>query len=335
MAFPWIFDDNFESGTLTSGWDSETDTGSKLNIRHYTYLAKQDASKVGPIAPFRGAYIPEWDLGDTNDHTLIEGDIDVADGTTRYTRFYFFAGKDLTATADDTFAIYELQGAANAVEISVGLRITAASNKLEIGIGNTAPTVFTQIDRGKWYCVEVLHTNSSAAAGVGTLFLNGGQVATVTGLTNTVVARGVLGSQDTLSTTTGHFYIDQFVFDDLRIYPFKDRYPEQLTIYKSQTIAVGETDILNLTLTQGAGTDNVVKLWDTDRIDTLDEFGYVAHLYNLTASEPPIDLADVPMHFKRGVYVQISGTSPKVLIHIGCSQGYYSAGRIRQHGDVN
>lgn len=338
MAFPWIFDDNFESGT-NSGWDSETDTGSRLNIRHYTYLAKQDASLVGPIAPYRGAYCAEWDLGDTNDHVLIEGDIDIADGSTATVAFYLFIGNDFTATADDDFNIFEFQQAAGTNEGSIGLRIIAATNVVSIGIGDgTAPSSYVPLSpqRGKWIHVAATYKCSTTAVGTFTLFLDGAQVIALTTLTNAAaIGRGVLGTQDTLSTTTGHIYMDQFIFDDLRIYPFKDRYPEQLTIYKSQHIALGESEVLNLTLAQGAGTDNAVKLWDTDKGETTDEFGYVAHLYNLTASEPPIDLADVPMNFKRGVYAQVSGTSPKVLIHIGKSQGYYSAGRIRQHGNSN
>lgn len=334
MARPYIFEDNFEyNGAFTlGGWDSETDTGSLLNQRHYTFLARENVQVVGGIAPFRGAYCPEWNLGDTNDHTLIEGDIDIADTVTRYSRFYFFPGLDLRATADDTWNIYEVQGTANAIENAVGLRITAASGLLEIGVGNTAPTAFYPIQRGRWYCVELISNIQSGGTGTATLQIDGTQVAQVTTLTNTAVLRGVLGSQDTLATTTGHFYIDQFAFDDARIGPFKDRYPETILIYKSQHLALGQTDLLNVTLEQGAGTDNVLKIYDTDIADTTDEHSLVAWLYNLTASEPPIDLADVPVTVKRGVYVELSGTSPRALIHIGSSQGYYSAGRIRQHG---
>ena len=333
MARTYIFEDNFEWGTLTNGWDSETDVAGSLNSRHYTKLAREGVQEVGPIAPFRGAYVAEWNLqGDTSDHTLIEGDIDIADTVTRYTRFYFFAGFDLRATADDIFPIYEVQGTANAVEGCVGIRITAATQKIEIGCGSTAPTAFYEIKRGRWYCVELVSTIQTGGTGTSTLQIDGTQVATVTGITNTAVLRGVLGSQDTLTTTFGNFYIDQFAFDDLRIGPFADRYPETILIYTTQHIALGETDLLNVTLEQGAGTDNALKIYDTDRADTTDEHNLVAWLYNLTASEPPIDLADVPVCVKRGAYVVLSGTSPRALIHIGRSQGYRSAGRVRQHG---
>lgn len=334
MAFPYIFESNFEQGT-NGEWDSESDTGSKLSFPHYSQLARYDASVIGPIAPFRGAYAAEWDLGDTNDHTLIEGDIDIADGATRYLRFYLFLGKDLRCTADDTFPIFEHQGTANAVEASLGLRMTASTGTVEIGVGFTVPTVFaaSALQRGRWYCVELLTTISTGVSGLSTLFLDGSQVATITDLTNTAVLRGVLGSQDTTATTLGHIFIDQFAFDDTRLSPITDRYPEALMMTKSTHIAVGETEILNLTLIPGSGTNCVVKLYDTDVAYTADENNSPAMLMNLTASEPPIDLADVPMTFKRGAYAEISGTGTRVLSRIGRSMGYGSVGRIRDYGN--
>lgn len=334
MARPYIFEDNFETGGVTA-WDSETDVEGRLNIRHYSWLAREDVIKTGPIAPYRGAFVAEWNLGDTADHVLIEGDIDIADTTTAYSSFYFFAGNDLRATSTDTFNIYEVQGTANAVENCIGLRINGSTQLLEMGVGQTAPTAFTSsVVRGQWYFIEMVSVIQSGGTGTVTLFVDGTSRATVTTLTNTAVLRGVLGSQDTLSTTTGKYYIDQFAFDDASVKKFADRYPETILIYKSQHVALGESELLNVTLEQGAGTDNVLKIYDTDKADTSDEHNLVAWLYNLTASEPPVDLADVPVCVKRGAYVQLTGTSPRALIHIGKSQGYFSAGRIRQHGST-
>jgi hypothetical protein len=334
MSFPFIFDSNFEQGTNVE-WDSETDVENALNIRHYSRLAGYDTTAIGPIAPYRGAYVAEWDLqADTADHILIEGDIDIADTVTRYSRFYLFLGKDLRATADDTFNLYEVQGTANAVENAVGLRITAATQKVEIGVGKVAPTVFSAnpLVRGKWYCIELVSVIQTNGTGTGTIKVDGVQAAQVTTLTNTAVLRGALGVQDTLTTTLGHIFMDQYVFDDLAIGPYVDRYPESIMVLKSQHICVGDSELLNVTLLPGSGTDSVLKIYDTDVAYTSDETALVASLYNLTASEPPIDLADVPLAVKRGAYVFLSGTAPKALVRIGRSQGYQSVGRIRQHG---
>ena len=79
MSFPYIFHENFESGTKGS-FDTETDTGSLLDFPHYSVLAFDPNSMM----PYRGAYLLRNALGDTNDHTLTEGDIDIADGGTAY-----------------------------------------------------------------------------------------------------------------------------------------------------------------------------------------------------------------------------------------------------------
>lgn len=333
MARPYIFEDNFESGGV-GAWDSETDVELALNVRHYSWLAREDATKVGPIAPYRGAYVLEFDSkGDTADHVLIEGDMDIADTATGYAGFYLFLGKDLRGVTD-IFNIFELQGTVNAVEAAISLRITTGSDEVEIGVGQTAAATFSteKLQKGRWYHIGLKTLVSTGGVGTSELFVDGVSRHSIGTITNTAVLRGVLGIQDTLSTTLGHIYFDQFAFDDGQILPFSDRYPETILIYKSQHIALGQTDLLNVTLEQGAGTDNVLKIYDTDKANTTDEHNLVAWLYNLTASEPPIDLADVPVTVKRGAYVQLTGTSPRALIHIGSSQGYYSAGRVRQHG---
>ena len=333
MAFPYIFESNFEQGT-NGEWDSETDTGSKLNFRHYTYLAREDVAAVGPIAPWRGAYVAEWDLGDTNDHILIEGDIDIADQATRWTRFYLFLGKDLRGVTD-VFNIYEHQGTANAIECAISLKITTGADLVEIGLGQTSEAgsfSTKKLRKGQWYCLDLKTFIDTGTAGTSDLYVDGGLVASLTGLTNTAVARGVLGTQNTLSTTLGHIYMDRFAHDDTQLGPDRDRYPETIMISKSMHICLGESELLNVTLLPGAATDNTLTIYDTDKAETTVDNNVVALLYNLTSSEPPIDLADVPVRVKRGAYVALGGTNPRALVHIGRSQGYNSHGRVRQHG---
>lgn len=339
MALPYVFEENFELGTL-GGFDSETDAELILNFRHYSTLARYDATVIGPIAPWRGAYCMEINLGgDANDHTLIKAGV-VADTKTAIAGFYFFLGKNFTATADDTLNIFEFQSAA-AVEGVVGLRITAATGAVEIGTGKVAPTVFaTQpLTRGRWYCVELVTVVQTGGTGTSTVFLDGAQVAQVTTITNIALTTTAFGVRNALSTTSGHMFYDFFYLDDTGVEagatrrgPFRDRYPDTIYLSKSQHICLGQSDLLNVTLLQGAGTDNALKIFDTDAAEVTSESNIVAHLYNLTASEPPIDLADVPVMVKRGAFVQLSGTSPRALIHIGCSQGYGSKARIRQLG---
>lgn len=341
MAWPFVFESNFERGT-TAEWDSETtDTLNRLNIRHYSHLARYSTTLTGGIAPWRGAYCMEILLGgETDAHQLIEGDLNIADTETAWTRFYIFISKDFDATADDIFNIYEFNSAA-AVERAVSLRYTAATDVINIGIGKVAGTVWgTQnLERGRWYCVEATATIQTGGTGTGEVFLDGTSAAAITTLTDLAVTTGSLGTKNVAATTSGYLFFDQFVYDDLRIYPHSDRYPDVMQITKSQHICLGESELLNVTLINGNAATNVLKIYDTDEAIVTDDTNIVAHLHNLTALEPPIDLADVPVCVKRGAYVQLAvetadNTQPRALIHIGRSQGYRSHGRVRQHGAV-
>ena len=331
MSAPYIHEANFELGDF-SEFDSETtDTLNRLNVRHYSYLAREDATKVGPIAPYRGAFCMEIVCGgETDAHQLLEGAHDIADGTTRWARFALFIGNDFAATADDTFSLYEFRSAA-AVERAVGLRIVAATGEINLGIGEAVPTVFsaTALARGKWHWIEASALLSTIGSGTGAVYLNGSLVASISGLTDLAGTTGSLGTANVLSTTSGHLYFDLFTFDDVQNGPQLDRYPETVLLTASTHLGLGETELLNVTLLPA--TTSTLEIFDTDSAVTNDS-NLRAELYNLTADEPPIDLADVPICFKRGVYVRLTGADTRALIHIGRSQGYVSHGRVRQLG---
>ena len=332
MAFPWIFEENFELGTK-GDWSSTSDTGTLIDYPHYSTLVN---STVNFGAPYRGAYVMRINLsgGDTNDHTVTSTAIVCADAATVYTRFYMWVSRDFTASADDLFQLFEFQQAGGTVEGSLGMRITAATNLLEIGIGDgTAPSNYvTYHYRGKWVCVEQVYKVSTGGSGTYTLYLDGASVIALTSLTNAAaVGKGVLGTQDTLSTTTGWLLFDQFICDDARIYPISIRYPEQVLLTKSGHVFVGAGVIDNASLLSGGGTDNVLSLYDTDNAGVNDAFNVKLELKNVATGDI-VDPAGVPAAFQRGCFVQLSGTNPRAMINIHHAQGYWSEGRIKQHG---
>lgn len=277
-------------------------------------------------------------MGDTNDHTVTSTTIAIADAATRYFRFYLFPDASVTATADDTFNIFELQQAGGTVEVSLGMRITAASNLLEIGIGDgTAPTSFTPINRNKWICVELLATISTAGAGVVTLYLDGGQAITLTSQTHAAaIGQGVLGTQDTLSTTSGGLYFDQFVMDDARVYPINIRYPWQVPLSKSGHVFVGPGAIEGAELLSPiSGTS--MALYDTDSASSLDELSFVAYVSADGGSS-----VSGPLVFTRGCYAKLAGTNPYGLVHLVTTSQkpgmagplYYNPGAIKRYATL-
>lgn len=328
MSFPYTFEENFELGTK-GGFDTETDTGSLLDFVHYSKLVQIQGAPM----PYRGAYCVRNGLGDTNDHTLTEGAIDIADAGTGYVRFYLFVDSAMTATADDILNVFEFQQAGGTVEMALSMQITAATNLLEIGFGDgtVAGSFVTYPYRNKWVCVELLATVSTAGAGVATLFLDGTQVQTATSLTQAAaVGQGVLGTQNTLSTTTGAIYFDQFVFDDARIYPIPIRYPHSVLLTKSAHVFVGAGEAVNVSLLSGPNSDNVLSIYDTDVASTTSPFNVVTELKN-TAGGEVVDIASCPVRVQRGCFVELSGTNPRAMIEVGHAQGYWSSGRIKQH----
>lgn len=333
MGFPWIFEDNFESGDA-SAWDSESDTGGLLDFPHYATLAA--IPRMG--LPFRGAYCMRIACGDANDHTLTEGDMNIADTATASLRFYLFIAEDFAATVDDIFNIFEWQNTSSVVEACISLKITAATDVVEIQIadGTEASTGFTVITKGVWHAIEAINNTETNATGTLDLIVDGGTLTSLTSIDSAgAITHGVLGTQNTLSTTTGVLLFDQFVFDDAQVYPFDERFPRTVLVTKSQHVFVGNGRLENVTLLSGDTTvDNQVKVYDTDKADTNDASNIVVELRN-TAVKEIVDPAGMPVRVTRGAYVQISGTvetgGPRALVQIGAAQGWGSDGAIRSY----
>lgn len=332
MAFPFILESNFDLGT-NAEWTSESDTGSLLDFPHFSELARIP----GMPAPYKGGHCMRVVCGDTNTHMVVSTAIDIADAATASARWYMYVSPDFTATADDVFNIFELaQAGGGTVETTVGMRITAATNKLEIGIGDgTAPSTYATNDfpRGKWVGVEVTVKCSTTAVGTATLYVDGASVVALTSLTNgAAIGDGQLGTKATLSTTTGTILFDQFIFDDLRVYTESpsQRWNLNPLFTKSAQAFVGPGCVENAALYAGAGTDCVLQLWDTDRGDTTEYSRMVLETKN-TANSESVDAAGLPLEFRRGCYVSITGTTPRAQLKIA-PKYWGSAGLIRSFG---
>lgn len=330
MAFPYIFESNFEAGS-NAEWDTETDTAAQLDFPHYTTLA---ALPWATCAPFTGAYCARITLsGGTADATLTEGDIDISADTARYFAFNLWFSPNFTGTADDTVHLFELQASGPTIEGVFGFRVVAATNVINLGIGELAPTVFSTqpIERGRWYTVELTVDLDDGVSNDGSinLFVTPWNApysltadATVSSLDQGAIAQGVLGVQNQLATTTGTILIDNFIMDDARIYPRKDRFPQTKFLTKTAHVFVGGGDLENITLIDGGSGDCVLTVYDTDRADTTDVYNSKVVLQS-TANDEIVDPAGVPICLSRGCYVVLSGTNPKAVAKV-CKAPFYS-----------
>lgn len=335
MSFPYIFQSNFEQGT-NGEWDSESDTGSKLDVVHYSALS----DIPGMPAPYEGAYCMRIQMGDTNDHTLIEGDIDIATGVTRWFRWQMYVHTDVVASANDNFSIFELQQAAGTQVYTVGFTITATTDNITVWVGeaDTPETTSTLVfPKGKWVTVEVsANVDTAAANGDITVYVDGQEyVSLATQVQNAAaIGRGVLGTQATLSTTTGTLLFDNFIMDDAQLYPNVERFPYIARPTKTGHIFIGPGHIESATLLSANGT---MDLYDTDVANTN------------AAQSKKIELNtggnfvsnDSPVYFERGCYCVLGGTNPYGEIKLVRSSNvpaqfgptaYGSDGAIRTYG---
>lgn len=339
MAFPFVYESNFETGD-SSEWDSETDTASQLDFPNYSDLAKLPWPSA---APFQGAYCMRAVLsGGTADAFVLEGAIDLAANTTNFYRLYVWFDPDFTGTADDIFNLFELQSSGPVVEVAFGARIVAATNVINFGIGEVAPTSFgaNEIERGVWYAIELDVDLDNAGANDGTIDIyvtkEGEPAATtifatqVASLDQAAVIQGVLGVQDHDATTTGTILFDGIIADDARIYPVTERFSDNVLLTKSAHIFVGQGEVDNVTLMSGAGADNVLTIYDTDKSNSNDATNVKGELKN-TANNEVVDPAGMPVQVTRGAFVTLAGTNPRGNLKISRSHTR-SVATLRQHG---
>jgi len=348
VPFPYTFYSNFETFEAVKEWDSESDTGTRLDVVNYAALSGMPQSSA---VPWQGAHCVRIVLGDTNDHTLTEGDVNIASASEAWQRFYVNV-VELSTTAQDIFPILELQSpTSNTVRTGVYLRSDftgGATTYYQIGVGGNqggAAYLGTQLQTNRWHCLELsakpanLPNEGDALGrqdnGAATLYVNGNlNVATsaiiMTGGADASIGQAVLGTQDTVSTTTGTILLDEFIADDARLYPALGRWETTRLLVATDFAFVGPGVIDNVKLLSGAATDNRLTVLDTDRAT-----GYLAAnarvitILRNTANNETVDPADMPASVSKGCYVILEGTNPRALVKLCRAPAHSQAGMKR------
>ena len=248
MAWPWLFESNFEQGT-NAEWAAEVDTNTKLDFPHYSILA--NSSNRG-FAPYRGAYCMRVELGGVADLTspyVRAIAASAAPATTIWFRWQMLVGGNaLTVGTTNTFTVLRYMGGATTTVIaSVGFRTgrtTAAGLGFELGVGNSVPTVFHSVPftLNQWHTIELAVVTASDATSVdssNTLYLDGLQSVQVPGTLQTVAPTQLrLGVLDVIASNTGTILFDSFIADDTRLGFDPNPISETIQGTKSQHIFV-------------------------------------------------------------------------------------------------
>jgi len=333
VAFPFLFQEDFEAGTI-GNFNAETDTESRLSVDHYSVLA----ATPGLAMPFRGAYALRVNLandGSPADAYVQENDgFDLALDGTLYVRFLLWVSPDIIMANSDEFLILALQSAGPVDEGVVAINYTTA-NGLRLGVGETSASQFLPLTTGVWHTVElaVVLDDGPSNDGTLTLYLDGAAATAVTGLDQAAIAQARLGviGQDA-GTTKGVILFDDVVTDDARIYAPALRYTLSPLLTKSGHAFVGPGWVDAARLMAGAATDNVLALYDTDVAGTEDASKVKLELKNTANSEVVQSNLLAPIRFERGCYVSLTGTNPRAHVDIRPGVAYGSDGAIRNYG---
>lgn len=335
MAIPYLSHYNAEQGDK-GHFDTETDTGARLDFPHYSTLAKIPNISM----PYSGAYCLRVDLStSTNDAYLEEtGSWDTSAGGTIYFRWMLWISPSITMANNDQFAILKLQSAGPVDEVVAGLIYTTAGG-LKFGVGETAITSSLPIQTGKWVPVEVKAVIDSGAGNDGTIdyWVNGVSGTQVASLDQAAITQGQFGviGQDA-GTTAGTILMDDLIADDARVYWPSERFPTMVPINATGHIFVGPGSVEGLILLTSTASDNI-KLYDTDVANTNDTTSAVFEVDagNLSSMSGPV-------YFHRGCYAVITGSSARGQVFLTRNWQkagvipplYYSEAGMRRYGQL-
>jgi hypothetical protein len=340
MAFPFLFDETFDAGTL-GGFNSETDASSILDFPHYKELSR------GGRAPWQGAHAMRARLNGTAVGFVTETDgFDSAAAATVHVWFTVLIGEDVTLADTDTVVLFALESAGPVKEASFGVRNNGGV--YELFFGETGATRTFPITRSnkKWYEIEMSALIDSGVGNDGTLtgYIDGAPVgAAIATLDQGAITQASFGViSGTAAGNSGTILFGGIIADDARIYPRRaDRFSTNKWVTRdiNAFIGAGELDTVSLTATD---TNGVLNIYDTDIYEATGiNFSRVPLIYtrNVTALDQSPGMT-TPVRFNKGCYVQLAaGAGPQAFLSLkdSCSAGvvmsdanYVDAGRARK-----
>ncbi len=333
------FNSIYETADFTE-WTSTVDTQPKMTVDHYIKMVNQ-LGKFSGVFPYKGAYAAHIDLSIGTTEAYMETTaVTAALGETIWVRFMFQATSNLTMATSDRFTLLSVMSGAATEEATVGVINNAGTIQLicaETGaIAVGASSRVAEFSRDEWHTVEVgLTIDSGAANGTIQFWLDGYQQGTtITALTQAAITRMRLGATGIdAGTTAGHLFFDSVVQSTSHEPPSHARFAQTVILTKSGFVALGPGRIEAYALMPGGAADNHMTVHDLDRQGTafsLTDDMIGPELANDHAyGTKKYDYDGVGGYFNRGVYVKLTGTSPRAAVVLAHAQ--VGLGVLRQY----
>jgi hypothetical protein len=314
MAFPWLFEENFELGTK-GDFDSETDTDNRLDFAGPADLAGDGLG----VAPYRGAYVIRVNMSKSNTDAYVEdAAFGVSLGTTRWLRHYLMLSDDFTMSDGDVVNIFGVYSSGPTFEMGVGIMrkdpdgvVLVAQNaiahtggpfiKIVPGAGPASKSSTSLMRRIPRLGCTLTATRCSRPAspparslllGLGPCLRPAISAATYIGIRSCSTISACCPSPKGRWTAPTSINAT-------------------LTFTKSGFAFVGSGEILEVQAIDNGSDDARVKVFDADTPKMIAEY------------DKRIDrrfdnhLRLQPTNFLRGAFVQLSGTNPQALVRVG------------------
>lgn len=315
MAFPYIFEENFESGTR-GNFTSETDPGSGLS-----FVSERE---MGEVYPALGCYAMKVELD-----KLVHGSMYVAStafatsaNVTRFARFPVYVPSNVQAQSNESAVVLlNLVNSTGGREAAVCLARRDPDGVVFTLNGTVDPYGYIKPRLDDWNWIEVTWTvaNSPTENGESSMWINGSKIWN-TDTAEAAITEGRFGAGLLSGAWTGCLYFDHIVCDEDRLYlpavTRKNVAGHTSLFTQSGFVFCGSGSITSVqSLDTGGMQDARVRIYDTDNPSRIVE------------SDKRVDrkwdeyAPMVPTSFERGAYVLLSGTTPQALVAVGSVHG--------------
>ncbi len=339
MAFPYLFEENFDDGTL-GNFNSETDSSSILDYPHYAELARAGQ------APWQGAHVMRGRMAANAVGYVTELDgFDTAGAGTIHIWFTVLIGADVAIAASGVVVLFALDSAGPVAEASLVLKNNAGQYQLAFGETGATRTLDITPNNKKWYEIEMSCLIDNAGANDGTItgYIDGAPVGAVIGTLDqgaiTQARMGIISG--TAAGDRGTILFGGVIADDARIYPRRQkRFSNDKWVTRDMNAFVGQGMLDGVSITS-TDVNGVLNVYDTDIYEATGvNFSRAPLIYtrNITANDQSPGMT-TPVRFEKGCYVQLAGANPQAFLSLkdGCPTGvmmsdenYVQAGRARR-----